>query len=51
MALIGPPARCLERLAAFRAAGAELPIIRPNEIDQNPADTIRSAIKVFAQAI
>ncbi|HEY2106703.1 MAG TPA: LLM class flavin-dependent oxidoreductase [Candidatus Binataceae bacterium] len=51
MALIGPPARCLERLAAFRAAGAELPIIRPNEIDQNPADTIRGAIKVFAQAI
>ena len=36
MALIGPPVRCLERLAAFRAAGAELPIIRPNEIDQNP---------------
>jgi 5,10-methylenetetrahydromethanopterin reductase len=51
MALIGPTVRCLERLAAFRAAGAELPIIRPNEIDQNPADTIRGAIKVFSQAI
>jgi alkanesulfonate monooxygenase SsuD/methylene tetrahydromethanopterin reductase-like flavin-dependent oxidoreductase (luciferase family) len=51
MALIGPPARCLERLAQFREAGAELPIIRPNEIDQDPQTTIRSLIKVFAQAI
>ena len=51
MALIGPPARCLERLAAFRAAGAELPIIRPNEIDQNQTATIRNLIKVFSKAI
>jgi 5,10-methylenetetrahydromethanopterin reductase len=51
MALIGPPTRCLERLAAFRAAGAEFPIIRPNEIDQNQADSIRGAIKVFSRAI
>ncbi len=50
MALIGPPARCLERLAAFREAGAEVPIIRPNEIDQDPITTIRSVIKVFSKA-
>ncbi len=51
MALIGPPARCLERLAAFRAAGAQLPIIRPNEIDQDQTATIRGAIKVFGQVV
>jgi 5,10-methylenetetrahydromethanopterin reductase len=51
MALIGPPSRCLERLAQFREAGAELPIIRPNEIDQDQNATIRSLIKVFAKAI
>jgi 5,10-methylenetetrahydromethanopterin reductase len=51
MALIGPPSRCLERLAAFREAGADFPIIRPNEIDQDQNATIRSAIKVFAKAV
>ncbi|SRR5579875_30587 len=51
MALIGPPSRCLEKLAAFREAGAELPIIRPNEIDQDQNATIRSAIEVFAKAL
>jgi alkanesulfonate monooxygenase SsuD/methylene tetrahydromethanopterin reductase-like flavin-dependent oxidoreductase (luciferase family) len=50
MALIGPPARCLERLAAFREAGAEWPIIRPNEIDRDQAATIRGAIEVFSKA-
>ncbi len=50
MALIGPPPRCLERLAAFREAGAEFPIIRPNEIDQDAAATIRSLVKVFSKA-
>ena len=51
MALIGPPARCLERLAAFREAGADLPVIRPNEIDHDPNATIRETIKVFSRAI
>jgi len=51
MALIGPPARCLERLAAFRQAGADWPIIRPNEIDRSPAQTILDAAKVFSKAI
>lgn len=51
MALIGPPARCLERLAAFREAGAELPIIRPNEIDRDQPDTIRQLIEVFSKAV
>jgi len=51
MALIGPPARCLERLAAFREAGADLPVIRPNEIDEDQPATIRRLIKVFSKAI
>jgi alkanesulfonate monooxygenase SsuD/methylene tetrahydromethanopterin reductase-like flavin-dependent oxidoreductase (luciferase family) len=51
MALIGPPARCLERLAAFREAGAQWPIIRPNEIDQDQSATVRSAIEVFSRAV
>jgi 5,10-methylenetetrahydromethanopterin reductase len=51
MALIGPPSRCLERLAAFRQAGAEFPIIRPNEIDHDQNATIRSLIKVFSKAL
>ncbi len=51
MALIGPPSRCLERLAAFREAGADLAVIRPNEVDEDQPATIRRLIKVFSKAI
>lgn len=51
MALVGPPARCLERLAEYRAAGADLPIIVPNQVDEDYPATVRKALKVFAAAL
>jgi alkanesulfonate monooxygenase SsuD/methylene tetrahydromethanopterin reductase-like flavin-dependent oxidoreductase (luciferase family) len=41
--LIGPLSRCREQLAAFRAAGAELPILMP----PYDVDGARAAIKAF----
>ena len=49
--LMGPPSRCLERLGAYREAGAELPIIAPNPINEDPAANIRQLLKVFAKAV
>lgn len=47
--LYGPPARCREQLAAFRAAGIQLPIIRPVPIGGQPyAQAVRKAIETFA---
>jgi alkanesulfonate monooxygenase SsuD/methylene tetrahydromethanopterin reductase-like flavin-dependent oxidoreductase (luciferase family) len=50
VALVGPPERCIERLAAFREAGAELPIIAPGG-GQDPVGNTRRAIKIFSKAI
>ena len=43
--LIGPLSRCREQLAAFRAAGTELPILMP----PYDVDGARAAIKAFRQ--
>ena len=43
--LLGPVARCREQLQAFRAAGADLPILMPS-VD---VDGARAAIKAFAR--
>jgi alkanesulfonate monooxygenase SsuD/methylene tetrahydromethanopterin reductase-like flavin-dependent oxidoreductase (luciferase family) len=43
--LLGPVARCREQLQAFRAAGADLPILMPS-VD---VDGGRAAIKAFAR--
>ena len=43
--LLGPVARCREQLAAFRTAGADLPILMPS-VDVNGA---RALIKAFAR--
>ena len=43
--LIGPLSRCREQLAAFRAAGADLPILMP----PYDVDGVRAAIKAFRQ--
>jgi 5,10-methylenetetrahydromethanopterin reductase len=51
VALVGPPSRCIERLAAFREAGAEMPIIVPNTGAQDPAAGFRNVLKVFSKAI
>jgi alkanesulfonate monooxygenase SsuD/methylene tetrahydromethanopterin reductase-like flavin-dependent oxidoreductase (luciferase family) len=41
--LIGPPSRCREQLGAFRAAGADLPILMP----PYDVDGVRAVIKTF----
>jgi hypothetical protein len=49
LVLHGPPARCREQLAAFRAAGIQLPIIRPVPVGgQSYVQAVRTAIETFA---
>lgn len=49
LVLFGPAARCREQLAAFRAAGIQLPIIRPVLVgDQSYVQAVRTAIETFA---
>ncbi len=49
VSLIGPPSRCRERLAAFREAGIQLPILTTVPVgDQSYVDAVRTAIKTFA---
>ncbi len=50
VALVGPASRCIERLAAFREAGAEMPIIVPSAAGGDPVAGIRNLIKVFSKA-
>jgi alkanesulfonate monooxygenase SsuD/methylene tetrahydromethanopterin reductase-like flavin-dependent oxidoreductase (luciferase family) len=50
LALVGPPARCLDRLAEYRAAGAELPIIVPNPVGEDYMTCVRSNLRIFASA-
>jgi 5,10-methylenetetrahydromethanopterin reductase len=50
VALVGPASRCLERLAAFREAGAGMPIIVPSAAGGDPVAGIRNLIKVFSKA-
>lgn len=49
LVLIGPPARCRARVEACRAAGIQLPIIRPVPVgDQTYEQALRVAIETFA---
>src|SRR5262249_6274105 len=49
LVLHGPPARCREQLAAFRAAGIQLPIIRPVPVAGEPyTQAVRTALATFA---
>jgi len=50
VALVGPAERCIERLAAFREAGAELPIIAPGG-GPDPVSNTKRLIKIFSKAI
>jgi alkanesulfonate monooxygenase SsuD/methylene tetrahydromethanopterin reductase-like flavin-dependent oxidoreductase (luciferase family) len=46
--LYGSPARCREQLAAFRAVGIQLPIIRPVPVGNQPyAQVLHTAIETF----
>ena len=46
--LVGPLARCRERLAAFREAGADFPLIAPQPIGEPTEAGIGRAIAAFA---
>ncbi|MGH8007937.1 MAG: LLM class flavin-dependent oxidoreductase [Candidatus Binatia bacterium] len=49
LSLIGSPAQCREQLAAFRAAGIQLPIIVPVPVgNQTYVQAVRKAIETFA---
>ncbi|HEY2994588.1 MAG TPA: LLM class flavin-dependent oxidoreductase [Methylomirabilota bacterium] len=48
VALAGPPARCRERLAAYRAAGVGLPIITPRVRDGGGMKAVMEAIRACA---
>jgi alkanesulfonate monooxygenase SsuD/methylene tetrahydromethanopterin reductase-like flavin-dependent oxidoreductase (luciferase family) len=47
VALVGPRARCLERMGAYTSAGADLPIIVPNAIDEDYPTCVRRLFKAF----
>ncbi len=49
VSLIGPPSRCRERLAAFREAGIQLPIITTVPVgNQTYAGAVRKTIETFS---
>jgi alkanesulfonate monooxygenase SsuD/methylene tetrahydromethanopterin reductase-like flavin-dependent oxidoreductase (luciferase family) len=48
--LVGDPARCRERLAAYQAAGAALVIVFPNPVGEPRAATVARALEAFASA-
>lgn len=49
LALVGPEARCFERLDQYRKHGAELPIIVPNAVNEDYSTSVRRIAKSFAK--
>ena len=49
LALVGPEARCFERLEQYRKHGAELPIIVPNAVNEDYSTSVRRIVKSFAK--
>jgi 5,10-methylenetetrahydromethanopterin reductase len=49
LALVGPEARCFERLEQYRQRGAELPIIVPNPVNEDYSTSVRRIVKSFAR--
>jgi 5,10-methylenetetrahydromethanopterin reductase len=50
LCLIGPPARCRERLADFQEAGIQMPIFNPSPVgSESYGDAVRNAIEAFEQ--
>lgn len=47
VALVGPRARCLERIGAYTSTGADLPIMVPNAIDEDYGACVRRLIKAL----
>jgi alkanesulfonate monooxygenase SsuD/methylene tetrahydromethanopterin reductase-like flavin-dependent oxidoreductase (luciferase family) len=48
LALVGPQARCHDRLEQYRSAGAEIPIVVPNPVDEDYSTGVRRVLKAFA---
>ena len=51
IAAAGPIEACLERVAEYRAQGAEVPIIVPNVVNDNYLVTVKKTITAFSAAI
>jgi alkanesulfonate monooxygenase SsuD/methylene tetrahydromethanopterin reductase-like flavin-dependent oxidoreductase (luciferase family) len=49
VALIGPASRCIERLQAYRAQGADVLILAPNAVNEDYASGVRRVQKAFAK--
>lgn len=50
VALVGPPERCRERIAQYRAAGIRLPIVTPRVRDGGGMAAVQEAIRACAPA-
>ncbi|MBV8773885.1 MAG: LLM class flavin-dependent oxidoreductase [Deltaproteobacteria bacterium] len=48
LALVGPEARCRERLEQYRRSGAEIPILVPNAVEEDYSTGVRRVLKAFA---
>jgi alkanesulfonate monooxygenase SsuD/methylene tetrahydromethanopterin reductase-like flavin-dependent oxidoreductase (luciferase family) len=48
LALVGPQARCHQRLDQYRRAGAEIPILVPNAVEEDYSTGVRRVLKAFA---
>jgi alkanesulfonate monooxygenase SsuD/methylene tetrahydromethanopterin reductase-like flavin-dependent oxidoreductase (luciferase family) len=48
LALVGSEARCGERLEQYRRAGAEVPIMVPNPVEEDYVTGVRRVLKAFA---
>jgi 5,10-methylenetetrahydromethanopterin reductase len=49
LALVGPEARCFERLEQYRKHGAQLPILVPNAVNEDYSTSVRRIAKSFAK--
>jgi alkanesulfonate monooxygenase SsuD/methylene tetrahydromethanopterin reductase-like flavin-dependent oxidoreductase (luciferase family) len=49
VALIGPASRCIERLAAYREQGCDVPILVPNPISEDYGTGVRRVLQAFAK--
>ncbi|MBF6568482.1 MAG: LLM class flavin-dependent oxidoreductase [Candidatus Binataceae bacterium] len=50
VALAGPASRCLERLAQYRSAGADLPVLVSHAVSGDYASAFRNSVKIFGKA-
>ncbi|HXD90704.1 MAG TPA: LLM class flavin-dependent oxidoreductase, partial [Candidatus Binataceae bacterium] len=49
VALVGPASRCIERLAAYRERGCDVPILVPNPIGEDYGAGVRRVLQAFAK--